>query len=152
MGQDAISVLVNVRNPIRFLSKQQLKDIFTGKVTNWEELGGDDLAIRLYIVKTASAFAASVINGPLANSGIGQVIKPLLNTSEAKQIIMQDFTAYALAYNDQVAFIASPVFEEEMLLGYMVFEMGSKGIDNVMTTSGKWRDAGLGETGESFLV
>jgi len=32
-----------------------LKDIFTGKVKNWSELGGDDLAIRPYIVKTASA-------------------------------------------------------------------------------------------------
>ncbi|MBT3203187.1 MAG: methyl-accepting chemotaxis protein [Gammaproteobacteria bacterium] len=106
----------------------------------------------IYSVSKQADFAASVINGPLANSGIGQVIKPLLNTTDAKQIIMQDFTAYAPAYNDQVAFIASPIFEEETLLGYMVFEMGSKGINNVMTTGGKWRDAGLGETGESYLV
>ncbi len=67
IGQDAISVLVNVRNPVRFLSKQQLKGIFTGKIENWSELGGDDVAINPYIVKPASAtrhvFQSIVMDG-----------------------------------------------------------------------------------------
>jgi len=55
IGQDAITVLVNIRNPVRSLTKQQLKAIFTGKINNWRELGGDDLVIKPFIVKSASA-------------------------------------------------------------------------------------------------
>jgi phosphate transport system substrate-binding protein len=40
IGYDALGVFVNDQNPVKALSKAQLKGIFTGKVTNWKELGG----------------------------------------------------------------------------------------------------------------
>lgn len=36
---DGIAVIVNPANPVRQLSRQQLKDIFTGKVASWNEVG-----------------------------------------------------------------------------------------------------------------
>lgn len=45
---DALSIIVNTINPIEKLNKQQLKDIFTGKITNWKEVGGSDLPITVY--------------------------------------------------------------------------------------------------------
>jgi phosphate transport system substrate-binding protein len=67
IAKDAIAVLVNSNNPITELSSEQLRDIFTGKITNWAELGGEDLLIRPYVVKPASAtrhvFAATVLAG-----------------------------------------------------------------------------------------
>jgi len=55
VGRDAIAVLVNDKNPLSGLTKQQLKDVFSGKVTNWSELGGQDIPIKAYVVKAASA-------------------------------------------------------------------------------------------------
>ena len=55
IGKDAITVIVNGENPVKNLSIDQLKDIFTGKTTNWKELGGEDLQIQPYIVSSASA-------------------------------------------------------------------------------------------------
>jgi phosphate transport system substrate-binding protein len=55
IGKDAIAAIVNADNPITELSSAQLKDIFTGKVKNWSELGGADQAISVYIVKKGSA-------------------------------------------------------------------------------------------------
>ena len=55
IGRDAIAVLVNENNPISELTKQQLKAIFSGQITNWSELGGDDRPIIAYVVKAASA-------------------------------------------------------------------------------------------------
>lgn len=40
VAMDGIAVVVNSSNQVRKLSKAQVKDIFTGKISNWSELGG----------------------------------------------------------------------------------------------------------------
>lgn len=42
---DGIAVIVNAENPVEDLTAEQIADIFTGKITNWKELGGEDLEI-----------------------------------------------------------------------------------------------------------
>src|SRR5580698_10494190 len=39
---DGLSVYVNGANPVKELTLAQLADVFTGKITNWKELGGPD--------------------------------------------------------------------------------------------------------------
>jgi len=45
VARDAIAIIVNPENPINELSLQQLSDIYSGKINNWEELGGEDRPI-----------------------------------------------------------------------------------------------------------
>ncbi len=40
VAMDGIAVIVHPSNPLRALSKSQLKDIYTGKVSSWSSLGG----------------------------------------------------------------------------------------------------------------
>jgi phosphate transport system substrate-binding protein len=54
IGRDAITVIVNPSNPVNQLTKQQLADIFTGKVTNWKAVGGPDKAIVVYSRESSS--------------------------------------------------------------------------------------------------
>lgn len=42
---DGLAVVVNPRNPVDKLTIDQLAQIFTGKITNWKELGGEDKKI-----------------------------------------------------------------------------------------------------------
>ena len=42
---DALSVVVNPSNPVTVLTIKQLSDIYTGKITNWREVGGKDAPI-----------------------------------------------------------------------------------------------------------
>ena len=44
---DAIVPIVNPRNPVKNLSLDQLSQIYQGKITNWKEVGGDDLEIAV---------------------------------------------------------------------------------------------------------
>lgn len=44
---DALVVAVNPQNPVDKLTIPQLSDIFTGKVTNWKDLGGPDERITV---------------------------------------------------------------------------------------------------------
>lgn len=46
VAHDALAVIVHGDNPVEDLTIGQLKDIFTGKITNWREVGGEDRAIR----------------------------------------------------------------------------------------------------------
>lgn len=45
VAYDGVAVIVNRNNPIDRLSIQDLHDIFTGKVTNWSQLGGQDVPV-----------------------------------------------------------------------------------------------------------
>jgi len=48
IARDAVTVVVNPQNPIGALSKEQVKDIFTGRVTNWKEVGGPEAPIVVH--------------------------------------------------------------------------------------------------------
>jgi phosphate transport system substrate-binding protein len=45
VSRDAIAVVVNSRNPVRQLTLQQISDLYSGKIYNWVEVGGDNRPI-----------------------------------------------------------------------------------------------------------
>jgi phosphate transport system substrate-binding protein len=45
IARDAIVIIVNPNNPVDELSLQQLSDIYSGKINNWSEIGGEDRPI-----------------------------------------------------------------------------------------------------------
>lgn len=45
IARDAIAVIVNPENPVRKLTLQQIADIYSGKITNWAGVGGEDRPI-----------------------------------------------------------------------------------------------------------
>ncbi|HLA06535.1 MAG TPA: PstS family phosphate ABC transporter substrate-binding protein [Anaerolineales bacterium] len=45
IARDAIAVIVNPENPVNKLTLQQISDIYSGKLTNWSEVGGEDRPI-----------------------------------------------------------------------------------------------------------
>jgi phosphate transport system substrate-binding protein len=47
IARDAIGVIVHLDNPVQQLTLQQISDIYSGKIINWQELGGEDRPIVL---------------------------------------------------------------------------------------------------------
>lgn len=54
IAKDALSIVVNPSNPVNQLTREQIEGIFTGKITNWKEVGGADLKIVVYSRETSS--------------------------------------------------------------------------------------------------
>jgi phosphate transport system substrate-binding protein len=42
VARDAIAIIVNPHNPVDHLTMQQISDIYSGKIENWAEVGGED--------------------------------------------------------------------------------------------------------------
>ena len=47
IAKDGIGMIVNKGNPVAGLSKEQVIGIYTGQITNWKEVGGDDAPITV---------------------------------------------------------------------------------------------------------
>src|SRR6185503_12199612 len=45
IARDAIAVIVNPNNPVSELTLKQISDIYSGKINNWQEVGGEDRPI-----------------------------------------------------------------------------------------------------------
>lgn len=83
VAYDAIAVIVNPDNPVRHLTTQEVRSIFAGEITNWSEVGGQDLEIGLVNRDEASgtreAFSKIVMGdsrfdrGAVILPGTGQV-------------------------------------------------------------------------------
>jgi phosphate transport system substrate-binding protein len=67
IGADEQVVIVNKSNPVAELSKAQLKAIATGRITNWKEVGGPELSIKVVVTEPSLApgqfFKKSVMDG-----------------------------------------------------------------------------------------
>lgn len=83
VAHDGIAVIVNTENPVHDLTIEQLCGIYSGQITNWSEVGGEDLTIQLVNRDEASgtreAFKSIVMDGSAFDrraavlSGTGQV-------------------------------------------------------------------------------
>lgn len=54
VAKDGIAVIVHPQNPISALSKNRIKDIYTGKIKNWSDLGGTNKKIVVVSRETSS--------------------------------------------------------------------------------------------------
>lgn len=93
VAYDALAIIVNNKNPISKLTREQLEGIFTGEIRNWKELGGEDLEIVAYSRETSSGtytfFKEEVLknknylNGILSMSATGGIIQSVSQTESA---------------------------------------------------------------------
>lgn len=68
LAKSEVVFIVHPSNAVKHLSWEQIKDIHTGKITNWKELGGRDQAITVYTDAKASATRGLIKQVVLANS------------------------------------------------------------------------------------
>lgn len=86
------AIVTNKAVKVETLTEQQIQDIFTGKITNWKEVGGQDLKIevihRAKSSGTRAAFKDTIMGGLDENDGIGIMqdsngnVKKSLETTE----------------------------------------------------------------------
>ena len=95
IGHDRIVIIVNAKNKtVKKLSKAQLADIFTQKIVNWKDVGGNDRPITAFISPVGSAtrslFQKIIMNGadfPDDKAHHGGVMMPVASTAHEIDVV-----------------------------------------------------------------
>ena len=107
----------------------------------------------VYSVQKELDYTSSLINGPCADTAIGKAFRLANAATTSDFYILTDFHEYIPIYNNMIQFIASPIFDENGIkIGVLIFRIASNSINDIMTSNGKWKQAGWGDTGETYII
>ena len=142
VGSIAIKFIVNPANPVKALTEAQLKDIFTGKITSWKEVGGADQPIML--VAEAPGFGTranvetSLLGGQIAGSA--RVVQALVQVA---QVVGQAPNAigYGNAASITGAVAVVPGTEVKQVLGFATKGAPSADVKKLIEATAKFGDA-----------
>ncbi|HEY0140292.1 MAG TPA: phosphate ABC transporter substrate-binding protein [Thermoanaerobaculia bacterium] len=87
---DALAVFVHASNPVRTLTVAQVKDVFQGKVTNWQQLGGTNAPIVLYGRESSSGTYDYFREHVLAKEDFSPRVQTLQGTAAIINAVGQD--------------------------------------------------------------
>jgi phosphate transport system substrate-binding protein len=96
IARDGVLVVVNPKNTIDNLTSSQIRDIYTGRIRNWKDVGGEDREI--------------VLLGRVSSSGTRQTFESLLNIDKVRDDMV------SLSANSSVLLGVS---EDENAIGYI---------------------------------
>lgn len=93
IAYDALAIVVHPSNTINKLTREQLEKIFTGKIKNWKDVGGEDMKIVPYSRETSSGtyefFKSNVLknknymNGIMSMPATGAIVQSISQTKGA---------------------------------------------------------------------
>jgi class 3 adenylate cyclase len=106
----------------------------------------------IYAYEKEADFAINLKNGPYSDNNLAEVVRSLLLSPERQTIRYAPYSNYRPSYGVPTAFVLTPLYDGNRLLGVLALQLSTTEIDRVMTNNQQWVNSGLGETGESILV
>jgi phosphate transport system substrate-binding protein len=113
VARDAITLVVHSSNPLNELTLAQVRQIYLGRVTNWNEIGGPDLPITVLSRESSSGTFAFFVEHVLQKSDMGERVMLLAATSQIVQTVADSPGAigyvglgYAVEASDRLKILA----------------------------------------------
>ncbi len=106
----------------------------------------------IYTVAKGLDFTTSLISGPYANTALGKAFRDVNSNDGVKNVAVSQFEAYSPSNDDQACFVATPIFDNGVKIGVLIFQLNAKMVNSIMTSDSRWEEIGLGKTGEVYLV
>jgi methyl-accepting chemotaxis protein len=107
--------------------------------------------VVVYTVEKEKDYATNLLTGPYKDSGLARAYNKAMKL-EVGKVAFDDFSRYEPSYNAPAAFIATPLYFHEDLEGALIFQLPIETLNQTMNFHGKFEKAGLGQTGEAFLI
>ena len=90
IGRDALIFLVNEQNPVKSLTRDQIIDIYTGKITDWSEL----------VPGNTGAFGGGGITGDSSIAGDSNIVAFQRNRTSGSQVMMENLVMNGIEMMD----------------------------------------------------
>ncbi|MCP4969134.1 MAG: methyl-accepting chemotaxis protein, partial [Arcobacter sp.] len=126
-------------------------DMFLNKFNLYDIFIVDKNGTLIYTDFKEKDFATNLYTGIYNNTGIAKAFKKAINLKKG-QIAFDDFSSYEPSYNQQASFIATPIVINNNNEGVLIFQMPINEINKIMNFNHNYKEAGLEETGQSYLV
>ncbi|MEQ1514023.1 MAG: methyl-accepting chemotaxis protein [Lysobacteraceae bacterium] len=97
-------------------------------------------------------FATNLRDGPWAQSGLGEAYNKAMAAKKADDVLITDYAPYRPSYDDQASFVSTPIVEDGRTIGVFIVQLPIDRVNQIMTFNDKWKDVGLGDSGETYLV
>jgi hypothetical protein len=106
----------------------------------------------VYSVFKEVDYTTSLLTGPYKNTNFAQVFREARSAPDKDFIKLVDFESYDPSYTAPASFIATSIYDGDTKIGVLVFQMPIDKINSIMTGDKKWKEDGLGDSGETYLV
>ena len=128
----------------RFLNEFGYYDIFIADPTTGNVV---------YSVYKELDYATSLINGPYANTGIGEAFSLAKQAADKDSVSVSKLEKYLPSYDALAGFLSKPITDADGLtVGILIFQIPIDKISSILTHQSKWKLNGFGESGETYLV
>jgi len=105
----------------------------------------------VYTVAKEADFGNNVLTGPLSSTGLGKAVRRALDSKEP-QAFLSDLELYGPSLGAPASFVATPLLSNGRVIGALAIQIPQDGLERMLTNDGAWDKAGLGRTGEVFLL
>jgi phosphate transport system substrate-binding protein len=95
LRKDEIVFVVHPSNPVGKLSWDQVRDIHTGKITNWKDLGGKDQPIVVYADTVTGGTRAMLKKIVMGGAEFGPATKSQTSVKRAAEMVSSDEAGFA---------------------------------------------------------
>lgn len=97
-------------------------------------------------------YGTNLRNGPWAQTGLGQAFTKAAAANKPDEVFITDYAPYRPSYDDQASFVSTPIMQDGKIIGVFVVQLPIDRVNEIMTFKGHWKDVGLGDSGETYLI
>ena len=106
----------------------------------------------IYTVYKETDFSSNLYRGTYSNTNLAQVAKQVRDNPDRGAIQLVDFQFYRPSYNSPAAFMAAPIYDGTRRVGILAIQLPVDEINKVLAGDRSWKQDGLGDSGETYLV
>lgn len=106
----------------------------------------------VYSVYKELDYTTNINTGQYSATGIGEAFKRAASSGAKDSVSLTPFKPYVPSYTAPASFISSPIFDQGKMIGVLIFQMPIDAINEIMTSKHRWKEVGLGDSGETYLV
>jgi class 3 adenylate cyclase len=106
----------------------------------------------VYSVTKQDDLGTNLLSGPYAESQAAKVFRAVKQSKDPFFLTFSDFEQYKPSYGLTTMFVGTTIFDGDDLVGALIFQINTGRLDRLMTANRQWKEGGMGESGETYLV